>query len=198
MKRHCLLCLVNNRKENVMDLEGLISKISEAAQPEYWRFVAENDGDCCEKCKRFDGKVFSDEDPAKPELPIHPNCRCKFIKQNTPGNNVAPTLSPMPETKLLAKNNSTNRQRLNNLKDATITALEMKYLPTGIGEMIGGVKVASIAVTDYGIWAGRARNVVSKSKKLNDDEKLNIYGKLANALAKKDIRTILLIHEKYK
>ena len=74
----------------------------------------------------------------------------------------------------------------------------MKYLPTGIGEMIGGVKVASIAVTDYGIWAGRARNVVSKSKKLNDDEKLNIYGKLANALAKKDIRTILLIHEKYK
>ena len=181
-----------------MDLEGLISKISEAAQPEYWRFVAENDGDCCEKCKRFDGKVFSDEDPAKPELPIHPNCRCKFIKQNTPGNNVAPTLSPMPETKLLAKNNSTNRQRLNNLKDATITALEMKYLPTGIGEMIGGVKVASIAVTDYGIWAGRARNVVSKSKKLNDDEKLNIYGKLANALAKKDIRTILLIHEKYK
>ena len=63
-----------------MDLEGLISKISEAAQPEYWRFVAENDGDCCEKCKRFDGKVFSDEDPAKPELPIHPNCRCSWRK----------------------------------------------------------------------------------------------------------------------
>jgi len=72
------------------------------------------------------------------------------------------------------------------------------HLPTGIGEMIGGIKVASIAVTDYGIWAARARNVVSKSKKLNDDEKLNIYEKLAEALAKKDIRTILLIHEKYK
>ena len=26
-----------------------------------------------------------------------------------------------------------------------MTALEMKYLPTGIGEMIGGIKVASIA-----------------------------------------------------
>ena len=169
-----------------MDLNELTQKLSDTLLPKYWCFVAEKDGDCCEKCKRFDGKVFSDEDPAKPELPIHPNCRCKFIKQNTPGNNVAPTLSPMPETKLLAKNNSTNRQRLNNLKDATITALEMKYLPTGIGEMIGGVKVASIAVTDYGIWAGRARNVVSKSKKLNDDEKLNIYGKLANALAKKE------------
>ena len=63
-----------------MDLEGLISKISEAAQPEYWRFVAEKDGDCCEKCKRFDGKVFSNEDPAKPKLPIHPNCRCSWRK----------------------------------------------------------------------------------------------------------------------
>lgn len=74
----------------------------------------------------------------------------------------------------------------------------MKYLPTGIGEIIGGVKVASIAVTDYGIWAARARNVVLKSKKLNDDERDDIIAKIAEALAKKDIRTILLIHEKYK
>lgn len=63
-----------------MDLEKLILKISEVSLPEYWRFVAEKDGRCCEKCKRFDGKVFSDEDPAKPELPIHPNCRCTWRK----------------------------------------------------------------------------------------------------------------------
>ena len=197
------MCLVNNRKENVMDLEGLISKISEAAQPEYWRFVAENDGDCCEKCKRFDGKVFSDEDPAKPELPIHPNCRCtwektKFQIKQVSSASIVQRRTNIFNAKSLAKNNSTSRQRLYNLKDATITALEMRYLPTGIGEIIGGVKVAAIAVTDYGIWAARARNVVSKSKKLNDDEKLNIYEKLAEALAKKDIRTILLIQEKYK
>ena len=63
-----------------MDLEKLISKISEVSLVEYWRFVAEKDGDCCENCKRFDGKVFSDEDPAKPGLPIHPNCRCSWRK----------------------------------------------------------------------------------------------------------------------
>ena len=90
-----------------------------------------------------------------------------------------------PDTKLLAENRSTNRQKLSHWRDAILTALKMKYLPTGIGEMTGGIKVASIAVTDYGIWAARARNVVSKSKKLNDDEKLNIYEKLAEALAKK-------------
>ena len=108
------------------------------------------------------------------------------------------SVSKIFNTKLLAKNNSTSRQRLYNLKDATITALEMKYLPTGIGEIIGGVKVASIAVTDYGIWAARARNVVLKSKKLNDDERDDIIAKIAEAFAKKDIRTILMIHEKYK
>ena len=73
--------------------------------------------------------------------------------------------------------------------------MEMKYLATGTGEIIGGIKVASIIATDYGIWAARARNVVLKSKKMNDDEKLEICEKLANALAKKDIRTILIIYE---
>ena len=34
--------------------------------------------------------------------------------------------------------------------------------------------------------------------KLNDDERDNIIDKIAEALAKKDILTILLIHEKYK
>ena len=167
-------------------------------QPEYWRFVAEKDGDCCEKCSRFDGKVFSVEDTAKPELPIHPNCRCKFVKQKTSGRNIDSTLSRTPETELPAENKSTRRQKLSHWRDATLTALEMKYLPTGIGEIIGGVKVAAITVTDYGIWAARARNVVLKSKKLNDDERDNIINKIAEALAKKDILTILLIHKKYK
>ena len=36
------------------------------------------------------------------------------------------------------------------------------------------------------------------SQKLTDDEKLNIYEKLAEALAKKDIRTILLRFKKFK
>ena len=203
LEGHSLPLLINSRKEKKMDLKKLISKISEVSLVEYWRFVAEKDGDCCEKCKRFDGKVFRDEDPAKPELPIHPNCRCTWEKANlivqkTSSAEIDQVFSKIFNTKLLAKNNSTSRQRLYNLKDATITALEIKYLPTGIGEMIGGVKVASIAVTDYGIWAARARNVVLKSKKLNDDERDNIIDKIAEALAKKDIRTILLIHEKYK
>ncbi len=202
-RKASLLFLINQRKEKEMNLNELTQKLSDALLPKYWRFVTERDGNCCEKCKRFDGKVFSDKDPAKPELPIHPNCRCtwektKFQIKQVSSASIVQRRTNIFNAKSLVQNNSTSRQRLYNLKDATITALEMKYLPTGIGEIIGGVKVASIAVTDYGIWAARARNVVLKSKKLNDDERDDIIAKIAEAFAKKDIRTILMIHEKYK
>ena len=64
--------------------------------------------------------------------------------------------------------------------------------------MIGGIKVASILATDYGIWAKRAEVVVSKSKKLNDKEKLDLCFEIKAALAKKDIRTILTMYIKYR
>ena len=45
---------------------------------------------------------------------------------------------------------------MRNLPEAVQNVLEMKYLATGTGEIIGGVKVASILVTDYKIWAAQA------------------------------------------
>ena len=62
-----------------MNLEELTKKIS-AILPEYWCFIAEKKGNCCERCRRFDGKIFRDDDPAKPELPLHPHCRCSWRK----------------------------------------------------------------------------------------------------------------------
>lgn len=74
----------------------------------------------------------------------------------------------------------------------------MKSLTTGTGEIIGGVKVASILVTDYKIWAARARDAVLRSKTLSLEEQMDIYDKLKKALEKNDIRTILMIYNKYK
>jgi hypothetical protein len=87
---------------------------------------------------------------------------------------------------------------LKNLPEAVQNALEMKFLATGTGEIIGGVKIASILTTDYKIWAARARDAVLKSKTLSLEEQMNIYDKLEKALEKKDIRTILMIYNKYK
>ena len=46
-----------------------------------YRFVTEGDGEVCELCRSFDGKVYrsgasSDE---LPKLPLHPNCRCRLV-----------------------------------------------------------------------------------------------------------------------
>ena len=40
-----------------MDHNELTQKLSDALLPTYWYFVAEKDGDCCERCSRFDGSV---------------------------------------------------------------------------------------------------------------------------------------------
>ena len=74
----------------------------------------------------------------------------------------------------------------------------MKYLAASTGEIIGTTKAAALMVTEYGMWAARARTVVLASPKLTWSEKMNLCDKLANALAKNDIHTILIIHEKYK
>ena len=60
-----------------MKLDELMQRIADATISKYWRFSASN-GDCCEKCRSYDGQVFCDDDSTKPELPLHPNCRCKY------------------------------------------------------------------------------------------------------------------------
>jgi hypothetical protein len=70
-------------------------------------------------------------------------------------------------------------------------------LNTG-GEIIGVTKAAALMVTEYGMWAARARDAVLRSKTLSLEEQMNLCDKLANALAKNDIRTILIIYKKYK
>ena len=59
-----------------MDLDAIIQRLSEVSLPKYWYFTAEKDGKCCDKCRSIDGKVFREDDPAIPKLPLHPNCRC--------------------------------------------------------------------------------------------------------------------------
>lgn len=54
--------------------------LQEKSQPEYFRFVAEDDEKCCDACKNHNNEIFQENDPDMPQLPIHPNCRCKLVK----------------------------------------------------------------------------------------------------------------------
>ena len=63
-----------------MNIDEIVSRISETSSPQYWRFVSEKSSSTCTQCSNFDGKIFSSEDPAKPVLPLHPNCRCRYTQ----------------------------------------------------------------------------------------------------------------------
>ena len=63
-----------------MDVDELIGRLSAAPQVKYWRFDTSHDGKCCARCHGFRGRVFSNNDPAMPKLPLHPNCRCSLVE----------------------------------------------------------------------------------------------------------------------
>jgi len=52
-------------------------------------FLAVLDGRTCAEDANLDGKIYSIDDPSKPDLPSHPNCRCNFC--NIPYQNWNPT-----------------------------------------------------------------------------------------------------------
>ncbi len=63
-----------------MSNDKIMAMLNEKSQIEYYRFVAEDDEKCCDKCKEHNNKIFQENAPDMPKLPIHPNCRCKLVK----------------------------------------------------------------------------------------------------------------------
>ena len=171
-----------------MELDKIMQMLKEKTEPKLVRFISDKGPNSCKACLKHHGKIFRADARDKPKLPIHPNCQCKFEEIDTADT----------KGEASTQNASKVRQILKNLPEAVQNALEMKFLAAGTGEMIGGVKIASILTTDYKIWAAKTQKVVLASQKLNLEEKLDICNKLTEALAKKDIRTILIIYKKYK
>ncbi len=78
MERGIVFPLKQQEKEKKMNIDLITGRIAETTATAYWRFISENSSSTCDRCSGYDGKVFSDDDPAKPVLPLHPNCRCRW------------------------------------------------------------------------------------------------------------------------
>jgi len=42
------------------------------------RFTTAMDDKVCTLCEDYEEEVFAEDDPNKPEIPLHPNCRCEW------------------------------------------------------------------------------------------------------------------------
>ena len=62
-----------------MDIDKIVQKL--AKKTKIVKFVSEKGVNSCNICRSYHGKIFTEDDPKKPELPLHPNCRCKFVEE---------------------------------------------------------------------------------------------------------------------
>ena len=51
-------------------------------QHQQLQFKCDHTGNVCPRCQELDGKIFAADSADCPELPLHPNCRCKLVPIN--------------------------------------------------------------------------------------------------------------------
>ena len=61
-----------------MNIEELVEYINRITSSRLVRFVSEKSENSCQECLKYHNQVFEENDKNRPELPIHPNCRCKY------------------------------------------------------------------------------------------------------------------------
>jgi SPP1 gp7 family putative phage head morphogenesis protein len=77
------------RTENARVQAQAIDDIGENAGCTQQMYCATLEANTCSECAELDGKYYDIDDDSKPDIPLHPNCRCLYI--NVPFINWAPT-----------------------------------------------------------------------------------------------------------
>jgi|GEM_PF-4387522 len=108
-------------------LEDLVPK-----KETYVKYVSSKG--CCEKCAENDGKIFKLSDSSKPELPIHPNCKCRYEEVTNAGEIKAAT-EGYSETVRIDDSPGFGGIRASGIDDM-LKKLEQKYPYGGINELI--------------------------------------------------------------
>lgn len=85
------------RTENARIQSQASEDIGRASGVEQVLFSSTLDSRTSEFCQENDGKIFGIDDPDKPEIPVHPNCRSAYI--NVPYAGFSPTSRRDNETK---------------------------------------------------------------------------------------------------
>ena len=61
-----------------MDFDKIMQMLQGKTEPKLVRFVSDKGKNSCRECLKHHNQIFAEDDKNKPEIPIHPNCRCKY------------------------------------------------------------------------------------------------------------------------
>lgn len=67
------------RTETARVIEQAKEQLYRDIRQEKVQWLATLEENTCEECRQLDGKVFNLNDPKRPKIPRHPNCRCTYI-----------------------------------------------------------------------------------------------------------------------
>ena len=111
------------------DINRALAEKTEYKMKKYLRFISEKSQNTCEECKKYDKMVFTEDDPSKPAIPIHPNCKCHYKTLNLDITlTTAKFRVPVPQTGFLGKT-ITSREEL-------LEKLETGFAPGKVKELI--------------------------------------------------------------
>ena len=77
---------------DILTIMGEIQKIGGGYSSDKTKkilYVADTGENTCRECSDNDGKIFDIDDPGLPQLPVHPNCRCKYVSATAPYEDVS-------------------------------------------------------------------------------------------------------------
>ena len=111
------------------DINRALAEITEYKMKKYLLFISEKSKTTCEECKKYDKMVFAEDDPSKPAIPIHPNCKCHYKTLNLDITlTTAKFRVPVPQTGFLGKT-ITSREEF-------LEKLETGFAPGKVKELI--------------------------------------------------------------
>ena len=166
-------------KEIVMELDQIMKMLKGKIEIKLVKFVSDKGPNSCEECLKHHGKIFQADDPDKPDLPIHPNCRCKYelmtqseiisyqddlqkikTQLNNYGNQIA-----AQATQLLAEcDRAIKTQTVTHSANAVVTALPVVYqtmkiiekgknLEEKVASTVTSAKLTAMVTTlQIGLW----------------------------------------------
>ena len=124
---------MENFTDNDVLKEWAKMKKTELEQNDPWLvYVAEKSRTSCMKCQENHAKRFRSSDDSKPKLPIHPNCKCKYV----PLDEATEQMTTMRSIKVVVTGAPGRGDFKISSIDGMLVSLENECLPGTLGELI--------------------------------------------------------------
>ena len=124
---------MENFTDNDVLKEWAKMKKTELEQNDPWLvYVAEKSRTSCMKCQENHAKRFRSSDDSKPKLPIHPNCKCKYV----PLDEATAQMTMMRSIKVVVTGAPGRGDFKISSIDGMLVSLEKECLPGTLGELI--------------------------------------------------------------